>query len=133
MALDGARLGGSRALESLRPIFYEAMDAPRHDEYGDDSVAGRALELLHTFGEAPPLDELERIASTAAYNLASAVITIIAKGGTNNEVECLIRVYEAVTDGHLRLAILGVLEPLCGHLGIKITRSGRQLIASFSQ
>ncbi|AOE77041.1 hypothetical protein A7318_00180 [Pseudomonas lurida] len=133
MALDGALLGGSRALDSLRPIFYEAMDAPSHNEYGDDSVAGRTLELLHTFGEAPPLDELERIAITAAYNLASAVIAIIAKGGTNNEVACLIRVYEASTDGHLRLVILGVLEPLCGHLGIKITRSDRQLIASFSQ
>jgi len=133
MALEAARLGAPRALESLRPTFDAAMNAPRQDEHGDDSVAGRVLELLHAVGEAPTLQELERIASTASYNLASAVISIIAKGGTNNEVECLIRVYEASTNGHLRLAILGVLEPLCGHLGIKITRSDRQLIASFSQ
>jgi hypothetical protein len=133
MALNSGLLGGSRALKSLRSFFHEAIDASHYDEHGDASIAGRALELLHTVGDAPPLDELERIASTAPYNLASAVVAIIAKDGTNNAVECLIRVYEASTNGHLKLVILGVMEPLCGHLGIKVTRSGRQLIASFSQ
>lgn len=129
LTLDAVRLGVPGAANNLRPIFDAAMAAPSGDEHADGALAGRALEALYANGEAPPLDELERLALSATYNLASSVVGLIAKGGTEIEAETLMRLYEIVPSAMLRLVILGVLEPLAGRLGLRITRYDEKLIA----
>jgi len=124
------RLGVSGAPNNLRPIFDAAMAAPAREEHEDGSLAGRALEVLYASGQAPPLDELERLALSATYNLASSVVGLIAKGGTAIEAETLVRLYETVPSAMLRSVILGVLEPLAGRLGLRITRSHKKLTAT---
>lgn len=129
LRLDAVRLGVPGAATNLRSLFDAAMDAPVDDECYAGSLAGRALEVLYANGEAPPLDELERLALSATYNLASSVVGLIAKGGTEIEAESLMRLYENVSSAMLRSVILGVLEPLAGHLGLHVTRSDKKLTA----
>ncbi|QND60161.1 NACHT domain-containing protein [Mesorhizobium huakuii] len=129
ITLDAANLGVPGSATNLRAIFDTAMAAPPVEEHADGSLAGRALEVLHANREAPSLDELERLALSSTYNLASSVVGLIAKGGTAIEAESLMRLYESVPSGMLRSVILGVLEPLAGHLGLRITRSSKKLTA----
>jgi hypothetical protein len=129
LTLDAVRLGVSGAANNLRPMFDAAMAAPTREEHGDGSLAGRALEVLYANGQAPPLDELERLALSVTYNLASSVVGLIAKGGTGIEAESLMRLYETVPSAMLRSVILGMLEPLAGRLGLRITRSDKKLTA----
>ena len=116
-------------LMNLRLIFDAAMAVPADEEDVDSALAGRALEVLHANGEAV-LDELERHALSATYNLASSAVALIAKGGTQLEVDSLMRLHETVQSAMLRSAILGVLEPLAGRLGLRITLCGKQLSAT---
>ncbi|HEV2745998.1 MAG TPA: NACHT domain-containing protein [Allosphingosinicella sp.] len=127
VALDAVRLGVPGAANKLRPIFYAAMAAPVDEELSDGSLAGHALEVLYANGEAPPLEELEQLALTSTYNLASRVVTLIAKGTTRREADSLMRLHESVRSGMLRSVILAVLEPLAG---LRITRSGNKLSAT---
>lgn len=130
LTLDAERLGVPGATNNLRHVFDAAMVAPVDEECSDGSLAGRALEVLYANGEAPPLDELENLAVSATYNLASSVVSLIAKGGGEIEAETLIRLYASVQSGMLRSHILGVLEPLAGRLGLRITRSDKKLVAT---
>ncbi|MFM0642365.1 hypothetical protein PQQ63_37415 [Paraburkholderia metrosideri] len=129
ITLDAVRLGVPVAAKDLRQVFDAAMAAPVGEEHSDGSVAGRALEVLYANGEAPPLHQLEFLAISATYNLASSAVALIAKGGRQAEAETLIRLYENVTSASLRSMILGVLEPLAGRLGLRITRSDNTLMA----
>jgi hypothetical protein len=129
LTLDAARLGVPGATTNLRAIFDAAMAAPPDEEHADGSLAGRALEVLYANREAPSLDELERLALSSTYNIASRVVGLIAKGGTAIEADSLMRLYETSSCQMLRSVILGVLEPLAGHLGLRITRSGKKLTA----
>ena len=130
LSLDAVRLGVPGSAMNLRLIFDAAMAVPADEEDADGALAGRALEVLHANGEAPVLDELERLALSATYNLASSVVALIAKGGTQLEADSLMRLHETVQSAMLRSAILGVLEPLAGRLGLRITRSGKKLSAT---
>jgi len=130
LALDAVRLGVPGAASSLRRIFDAAMAAPVEEESTDGMLAGRALEVLYANGEAPPLEELEDLALTSTYNLASSVVALIAKGTSRREADVLIRLHGSVRSGMLRSVILAVLEPLAGRLGLRITRSGNKLSAT---
>lgn len=127
LVLDAVRLGVPGATNNLRPVFDAAMVAPVDEEHSDGSLAGRALEVLYANGEAPPLDELEHLALSATYNLATSVVSLIAKGGREIEAETLMRLYESVPSGMLRSHILAVLEPLAGRLGLRITQTDKKL------
>lgn len=129
LALDAVRLGVPGAANKLRPIFDAAMAAPVEEESSDGMLAGRALEVLYANGEAPPLEELEELALASTYNLASSVVTLIAKGTTRREADSLMHLHESVRSEMLRRVILAVLEPLAGRLGLRITRSGNKLSA----
>lgn len=127
LVLDAVRLGVPGAAKSLRPLFDSVIAMPVSEKSSDGGLEGSALETLHTIGEAPPLDELEHLASSRTYNFASRVIVVIAKGGTITEAESLMRLYEAMPSKKmLRLVIMGVLEPLAGRLGIRVTFSGKK-------
>lgn len=130
LILDAERLGVPRAISSLRAAFDAAIVAPVNEEHSDGSIVGHALEVLHANGIAPLLDELEQLALSSTYNLASSVITVIAKGGGELEAEALMRLYENISSTMLRLIILDRLEPLAGRLGLRITRSGKKLTAT---
>jgi hypothetical protein len=130
LAVDAVRLGVPGAANKLRPIFDSAMAAPVDEESLDGSLAGRALEILYANGEAPSLEELEQLALTSTYNLASSVVTLIAKGTSRREADSLMRLHESVRSEMLRSVILAVLEPLAGRLGLRITRSGSKLSAT---
>ena len=54
--------------------------------------------------------------STSTYNLASGVVTLIAKGTTDREANSLMRLLEGVESGMFRSIILAVLEPLAERL-----------------
>lgn len=132
LVFDAAKLGVPRTINRLRKAFDAAIVATGNEEHSDGALAGRALELLHANGKAPPLDELEQLALSATYNLASSVIGIIAKGGGELEAQALMRLYENVSSPMLRLTILDRLEPLAGRLGLRITHSGKKLMATVS-
>lgn len=129
LILDAVGLGLPGAIDSLRPIFDKAMATPPREESSNGALAARALEALYANGNAPPLDELEHLALSATYNLASGVVTLIAKGGRQVEAETLMRLYESVPSAWLRSSILGVFEPLAGRLGLRITESDKKLTA----
>lgn len=127
LMLDAVRLGVPGAAKSLRPLFDFIIAMPVSEKSSDGSLEGSALEILHTIGEAPPLEELEHLASSGAYNLASRVILVIAKGGTITEAESLMRLYESMPSKKMiRLVIMGVLEPLAARLGLRITISSEK-------
>lgn len=129
LTLDAEGLGVPGAVNNLRRVFHAAMAAPTSEEHVDGAMEGRALKVLYAHGEAPPLDELERLALSATYNLASSVIGLIAKDGGEIEAETLMRLYESAPSAMLRSVILGALEPLAGRLGLRITRSDKKLTA----
>lgn len=129
LTLDAMQLGVPGAANNFRPLFDAAITGLADDDYVGGSLVGRALEFLYANGMSPPLEELERLALSATYNLASSVVGVIAKGGTEIEAETLRRLYENVTSEMLRNVILGVLEPLAGRLGLRITRSDNKLTA----
>lgn len=132
LILDAAKLGVTSAISSLSETFDTAIAAPITEESSNGALAGRALELLHSYRKAPPLDELERLALSATYNFASSIVKVIAKGGGQLEAEALMRLYENVSSAMLRSTILDILEPLAGRLGLRITSSGKKLMATVS-
>ena len=129
LILDAIRLGLPRAVDSLRSIYDTVMATPPREETSDGALAAQTLEALHAVGKAPSLAELEHLALSATYNLASGAVKLIAKGGRQIEAETLMRVYESVQSQWLRSTILSVLEPLAGRLGLRITQSEQKLTA----
>ncbi|WP_157832136.1 NACHT domain-containing NTPase [Pseudomonas sp. S09G 359] len=128
LTLDAVRLGVPGIAKSLRPLFDSVIAMPASGKSADGSLEGSAVEALYTIGDSPPLIELERLASSGTYNFASRVVGVIAKGGTMIEAETLMRIYEAVPSKKmLRSVIMGVLEPLAGRLGLRITFNGEKL------
>lgn len=131
LTLSAVSIGVPGAVKNLRPLFESFRAAPACERNSDGILAARAIETLHALGEAPSLDELERLAMSETYNLASRAIVLIAKGGTIIEAETLMRLHEALPSAKmLRSVVMDVLEPLAGRLGLRITFSGDRLTAT---
>lgn len=129
LLLSAVSLGVPKTISKLQIAFDRAIGSTiENDEY-NGSLAGHALEVLSANGKGPSLDKLEEQALTATYNFASSIVKVIAKGGGESEAEILLRLYEKVSSAMLKVTILDALEPLAGRLGLRITRSGKKLIA----
>lgn len=122
-------IGTPGAINLLRIVLDLAMATPSSEELNDGWVAGQAFEALHSHGVGASIDELERIAPSATYNLGNSVIRLIAKGGTRAAADALIRLYGQVQPD-VQLELIGSLESLAGRLGLRVTRVGNALVAS---
>ncbi|MEH3408766.1 hypothetical protein POW88_12125 [Enterobacter quasiroggenkampii] len=130
LLLNAVELGVPNTISKLQDAFYLAIGPSIEENVAHDYLAGRALEALHANGQGPSVDKLEELALATTYNFASSIVGVIAKGGKASDVEILLRLYESVSSGMLRILILSVLEPLTGRLGLRITQSGKKLIAT---
>lgn len=128
IVLDSIRLGMSEARADLRSALYAALAIGAGDDTNSASLAGQAIEILHAHGDGLGVDELERLARTGSYNLASSAVALIAARGTHSDANSLASLYLEVKD--LRLVILSHLEPLASRLALRITRKGAQLLIS---
>jgi hypothetical protein len=125
----GVEIGAPGAIELLRVVLDRAMVTPSSEEFNDGAAAGQAFRALHAHGIGVTIDELERLARVATYNLGNSVIRLIAKNGTLAAVDALIRLYGQVQPG-VKLELIGALEPLAGQLGLRVTKVGNTLVAS---
>ncbi|VXC21466.1 conserved hypothetical protein [Pseudomonas sp. 8Z] len=125
--MDSVRLGVAGASKGLRSALDAALDAGAGDDCNDSSLVGRALEMLHANGEELSADELEQLAKTSSYNLATSAVALISARGTQAEANTLMRLYEEVNSKMLQSMILSYLEPLASRLALRVTRKGHRL------
>lgn len=129
LVVEAVQIGVPSAITLLRSAFERAMATPTSQRLNDEASAGHALEALHARGMGVSIDELERIAATATYNLCNSALRLLAKIGTLSAVESLMRLFIGLP-ADLRKSLLEALEPLAGRLGLRITRVGDMLLAS---
>jgi hypothetical protein len=132
LVVSGVQTGVPGAIDLLRVSLDKAMAATTVHRLNDESAAGQALEVLHARGMGASVEELERIASTATYNLRNSSVRLIAKSGTLLAVESLMRLYLQFSPDK-RHDLLEALEPLAGSLGLRITSVGDALLSSVVQ
>ena len=129
LVVEAVQIGVPGAITLLRSAFERAMATPTSQRLNDEASAGHALEALHARGMGVSIDELERIAATATYNLCNSALRLLAKIGTLSAAESLMRLFIGLP-ADLRKSLLEALEPLAGRLGLRITRVGDMLLAS---
>jgi len=130
LVLNAVKLGVPGALENLRSVFDQVFALSLDERESEQFYIADAIETLCNSSQPFALEELEEIASSASYNIAARVVLVIAKRGGIDEVHALIRIYEAAPSSRfLQQVIIGVLEPIAGRLGLRVSfHNGRLLM-----